>query len=179
MAVATIRVDLIHTSFLLFWSDDRGLREWENKTMLCHQQQHDFLLSTTLGRLDYRKIPSRTMQFGANGQVTSALIEAKIFSLRQKYRRIEEHFDQQSDTAVLPDHQPVARRKHESRFDGCLFRDVPSSHRRDSEVAEDFRNDPRPGRMLAPSRQQSTRLGQARREGIYCWQKASSCHISF
>jgi hypothetical protein len=29
------------------------LREWVNKTMLCHQQQDDFLLSTTRRRLDY------------------------------------------------------------------------------------------------------------------------------
>jgi hypothetical protein len=57
----------------------------------------------------------------ANGQVTSPLIEAKIFIVRRKYRRIEEHFDQQPDTAVLLDHRSVARRKHESHFDGCLF----------------------------------------------------------
>jgi hypothetical protein len=30
--------------------------------MLCHQQQDDFLLSTTLRRLDYRKIPSRFLE---------------------------------------------------------------------------------------------------------------------
>jgi hypothetical protein len=49
------------------------------------------------------------------------LIEADFFIVRQKYRRIEEHFDQQPDTAVLLDHQPETRRKRESRFDGCLF----------------------------------------------------------
>jgi hypothetical protein len=38
------------------------LREWVNMTMLCYQQQDDFLLSTTLRRLDYRKIPSRFLQ---------------------------------------------------------------------------------------------------------------------
>jgi hypothetical protein len=55
-----------------------------------------------------------------NGQVTSPLIEAIFFIVRQKYRRIEEHFDQQPDTAVLLDHQPETRRKRESHFDGCL-----------------------------------------------------------
>jgi hypothetical protein len=39
------------------YTDDFLLREWVNRTMLCHQQQDDFLLSTTLRRLDYRKIP--------------------------------------------------------------------------------------------------------------------------
>ena len=56
-----------------------------------------------------------------NGQVTSPLIEADFFIVRQKYRRIEEHFDQQPDTDVLLDHQSVPRRKRESHFDGCLF----------------------------------------------------------
>ena len=45
--------------------------------------------------------------------------QAEIFIVRQNYRRIGEHLDQQSDTAVLL-HQPVPRRKHESRFDGCF-----------------------------------------------------------
>jgi hypothetical protein len=39
-----------------------SLREWVNKTMPCHQQQNDFLLSTTLKRSDYRKIPSRFLE---------------------------------------------------------------------------------------------------------------------
>jgi hypothetical protein len=38
------------------------LHEWVNKTMLCHQQQDDFLLSKTLKRLDYRKIPSHFLE---------------------------------------------------------------------------------------------------------------------
>jgi hypothetical protein len=37
-------------------------RRTTDKTMLCHQQQDDFLLSTTLRRLDYRKIPSRFLE---------------------------------------------------------------------------------------------------------------------
>jgi hypothetical protein len=41
---------------------DLLLREWVNKTMLCHQQQNDFLLSTMLRRLNYRKIPSRFLE---------------------------------------------------------------------------------------------------------------------
>jgi hypothetical protein len=45
----------------------------------------------------------------ADDQVTSPLIEAEIFIVRQNYRRIGEHFDQQPDTAVLLD-QPVPRR---------------------------------------------------------------------
>jgi hypothetical protein len=39
--------------------------------------------------------------------------QAEIFIVRQNYRRIGEHFDQQPDTVV-------PRRKHESRFDGCF-----------------------------------------------------------
>jgi hypothetical protein len=39
--------------------------------------------------------------------VTSPLIEAEVFIVRQKYRHTEEHFDQQPDTDVLLDHQPV------------------------------------------------------------------------
>jgi hypothetical protein len=45
--------------------------------------------------------------------------QAEIFIVRQNYRRIGEHFDQEPDTAVQLD-QPVPRRKHESRFDGCF-----------------------------------------------------------
>jgi len=37
-------------------------RRSTDKTMLCRQQQDDFLLSTTLRRLDYRKIPSRFLE---------------------------------------------------------------------------------------------------------------------
>jgi hypothetical protein len=46
-----------------------------NKTMLRHQQQDDFLLSTTLRRLDYRKIPSRFLEpkrRTIEGRITSA-----------------------------------------------------------------------------------------------------------
>jgi hypothetical protein len=46
-----------------------------DKTMLRHQQQDDFLLSTTLRRLDYRKIPSRFLEpkrRTIEGRITSA-----------------------------------------------------------------------------------------------------------
>ena len=77
--------------------------------------------ATGADRLTGADLTPNSIVRNASGQVTSPLIEAEIFIVRQKYRRIEEHFDQQPDTAVLLDHQPVARRKHESHFDGRLF----------------------------------------------------------
>ena len=48
---------------------------------------------------------------------------SQVINLRQNFRRTGGHFDQQPDTAAALDHQPKAAptRKHESRFDGCLF----------------------------------------------------------
>jgi hypothetical protein len=77
--------------------------------------------ATGAGRPEGADLTRNCIVRDANGQVTSPLIEAEVFIVRHKYRRIEVHFDQQPDTAVLLDHQPVARRKHESHFDGCLF----------------------------------------------------------
>lgn len=58
----------------------------------------------------------------ANGQATLPLIEVEVFIVHQNYRRIGGLVDQRPDTGALLDYKPaVPTRKHESRFDDCLF----------------------------------------------------------